>query len=189
MQSSSAVIFKFKKIKSVIASTFSPSICHEVMSWYAMNLVFWMLSFKAAISLSSYTIIKRLFSSSSLSAIRVVSSAYLRLLIFLLAVLIPACDSSRLTFFFFNFLHGSLFCCGEDSCITQWSYEPCHARPRKMYYCGKIVTCKKACKFLTKLNIVLPYDPSIISQGIYPTSLKTMSKQKPTCGYLYQLYS
>ena len=36
---------------------------------------------------------KRLFSSSSLSAIKVVSSAYLRLLIFLLAILIPACES------------------------------------------------------------------------------------------------
>ena len=35
-----------------------------------------------------------LYSSSSLSAIRVVSSAYLRLLIILLAVLIPACASS-----------------------------------------------------------------------------------------------
>ena len=35
------------------------------------------------------------FSSSSLSAIRVVSSAYLRLLIFLPAILIPACVSSR----------------------------------------------------------------------------------------------
>ena len=34
------------------------------------------------------------FSSSSLSAIRVVSSAYLRLLIFLPAILIPACASS-----------------------------------------------------------------------------------------------
>ena len=34
-------------------------------------------------SLSSFTFIKRLFSSSSLSAIRVVSSAHLRLLIFL----------------------------------------------------------------------------------------------------------
>ena len=42
------------------------------------------------------TFIKRLFSSSSLSAIRVVSSAYLRLLIFLPAVLIPACGSSCL---------------------------------------------------------------------------------------------
>ena len=38
--------------------------------------------------------IKRLFSTSSLSAIRVVSSACLRLLIFLLAILIPACASS-----------------------------------------------------------------------------------------------
>ena len=42
----------------------------------------------------SFTFIKRLFSSSSFSGIRVVSSAYLRLLIFLLAILIPACASS-----------------------------------------------------------------------------------------------
>ena len=39
-----------------------------------------------------------LFSSSSLSAIRVVSSAYLRLLIFLPANLIPACASSSPAF-------------------------------------------------------------------------------------------
>ena len=43
----------------------------------AMILVFWMLSFKPTFSLSSFTFTKRLFSSSSLSAIRVVSSAYL----------------------------------------------------------------------------------------------------------------
>ena len=36
----------------------------------------------------------RFFSSSSLSAIRVVSSAYLRLLIFLPTIFIPACESS-----------------------------------------------------------------------------------------------
>ena len=47
-----------------------------------------MLSFKPAFSLSSFTFSKRLFSSFSLSAIRVVSSAYLRLLIFLPAILI-----------------------------------------------------------------------------------------------------
>ena len=58
-----------------------------------MILVFWVLSFKPTFSLSSFTCIKRLFSSSSLSAIRVVSSAYLRLLIFLLAILISACAS------------------------------------------------------------------------------------------------
>ena len=48
-------------------------------------------------SLSSFTFIKRLF-SSLLSAIRVESSAYLRLLIFLLAILIPACASSSPAF-------------------------------------------------------------------------------------------
>ena len=51
----------------------------------------WVLS---RFSLSSFTLIKRLSSSSSLSAIRVVSSAYLRLLIFLPAIFTSACDSS-----------------------------------------------------------------------------------------------
>ena len=64
----------------------------------AMIFVFWMLSLKPALSLSSFTFIKRLFSSSSLSAIWVVSSAYLRLLIFLPAILIPACYSSSPAF-------------------------------------------------------------------------------------------
>ena len=45
-----------------------------------------MLNFKLTFSLSSFTFIKRLFSSSSLSAIRVVSSLYLRLLIFFPAI-------------------------------------------------------------------------------------------------------
>ena len=71
----------------------SPSICHEVMGPDAVILVFLMLSFKPTFSVYSFTFIKRLFSSSSLSAIRVVSSAYLRLLIFLPAILIPACAS------------------------------------------------------------------------------------------------
>ena len=60
------------------------------------DLFFWMLNFKPAFSLCSFTFIKRLFSSSSLSTFRVVSSAYLRLLIFLLAIFIPTCDSSSL---------------------------------------------------------------------------------------------
>ena len=72
--------------------------CHEVMGPDAMTFVFVMLSFKPAVSLSSLTLIKRLFSASSLSAIRVVSSSYLRLLIFLLTILIPACASSSLAF-------------------------------------------------------------------------------------------
>ena len=62
----------------------------ELMGPDAKILVFWMLNFKPTFSLSSFTLINRLFSSFSLSAIRVVSSAYLRLLIFLLTILIPA---------------------------------------------------------------------------------------------------
>ena len=67
-------------------STLPLFVCHEVMGLDAMIIVFWMLSFKPALSLSSFTFIKRLFSSSSLSAMRVVSFVYLRLLIFLLAI-------------------------------------------------------------------------------------------------------
>ena len=40
------------------------SICHEVMEPDAMILVFLILSFKPAFTLSSFTLIKRLFSSS-----------------------------------------------------------------------------------------------------------------------------
>ena len=95
LQSPPAVILEPKKIKSAIVS---PSIRHEVTGPDAMTLVFWMLNFKPTFSLSSFTFIKRLFSSSSLSAIRVVSSAYLRLLIFLPAILIPDCASSSPAF-------------------------------------------------------------------------------------------
>ena len=56
------------------------------------------VEFKVVFSLSSFALIKRLFSYSSLSAIRVVSSAYLRLLIFFQAILIPVCASSSLAF-------------------------------------------------------------------------------------------
>ena len=70
----------------------------EVMGPDSMIFVFWMLSFKPTFSLFTFTFIKRLFSSSSLSAIRVVSSAYLRLLIFLPAILIPAYASSSPAF-------------------------------------------------------------------------------------------
>ena len=98
LQSPSVVILEPPKIKSFTVFTVSPSISHEVMGPDAMIFVFWMLTFKLTFSLSSFTFIKRLFSSSSLSAIRVVSSAYLRLLIFLPAILIPSCASSSLAF-------------------------------------------------------------------------------------------
>ena len=85
------------QIKSLTVSIVSPSIRHEVMGLDAMIFVFWMLNFKPAFSLS-FNFIKKLFSSSSLSTIRVVSSAYLWLLIFLLEILIPACASSSTAF-------------------------------------------------------------------------------------------
>ena len=97
LQSPSAVILEPKKASLTLVSTVSPSICHEVMGPDAMIFIFWMLSFKPAFSLSSFTFIKRLLSSSSLSAIRVVSSAYLRLLIFLPAILIPAFFQSSIS--------------------------------------------------------------------------------------------
>ena len=67
--------------------------CHDSFFFF---LIF---SFKLAFTFSSFTLIKRFFSSSSLSAIRVVSPAYLRLLIFSPAILILACDSSSLAFY------------------------------------------------------------------------------------------
>ena len=94
--------FGAQKIK---CATVSSSICQEVMGPDAMILVFWMLSFKPTFSFSSFTFIKRLFSSSSLSAIRVVSSAYLRLLIFHPAILIPACASSSPVFLLMYFAY------------------------------------------------------------------------------------
>ena len=75
---------------------FSPSICHEVMGPDAMIFVFqcWVLSqpFHSPLSPSSRG------SFLLLLAITVVSSAYLRLLILLLAILILVCDSYILAF-------------------------------------------------------------------------------------------
>ena len=99
LQSPSAMVLEPQKIKSINCFHCFPSICHEVMGPDAMILVFWMLSFKPIFTLSSFTLIKSLFSCSLLSVIRVVSSVYLRLMIFLLEILIPACASSTLTFY------------------------------------------------------------------------------------------
>ena len=100
LQSPSAVILETKKIESFTVYIVPPSICHEVTGLDAM-LIFWMLSFTPTYSLSSFTFIKRLFSSSLLSVTRVLSSLYTRLLIFFLAILIPACASSSPIFIYF----------------------------------------------------------------------------------------
>ena len=82
--------FEAKLIKSVTISNFF-SFFHKGMGPDALILVFecCILSqlFQSPLSLSSF--IKRLFSFSMPSAIRMVSSAYRRLLIFLPAILTP----------------------------------------------------------------------------------------------------
>ena len=97
LQSPFSVIMKLTKIKSVTVSIVSPSIRLEVMGPDAMIVVFWTLNFKPAFSLSIFTFIKRLFSSSSfchkggvtcLSEVIDISPA----------ILIPACASSSPAF-------------------------------------------------------------------------------------------
>ena len=70
LQSMFTVILELKKIKSVTVSIVSPSICHELMGEDAMILVFWILSFQPVFSFSSFSLTRRLFSSSSVLAIR-----------------------------------------------------------------------------------------------------------------------
>ena len=62
-----------------------------------LSLVF-NIEFKPTSSFSSFTLIKRLFNSSLLSAIRVVSSTYLRLFLFFPPILILACNLSSPAF-------------------------------------------------------------------------------------------
>ena len=98
LQLPSAVILEPPKVKSLTVSIISPSICHEVMGPDAMILVFWMLSlsqlFHSPLSISSRGSLVLLH----FTAISVMSPAYLRLVIFLPAILIPACASSSLVF-------------------------------------------------------------------------------------------
>ena len=91
LQSPSAVILESRKIVCHCFHCFPIYLPWSDGTQCQKTLVFWMLSIKPTFSLSSFNFIKRLFSSSSLSAQRVVSSAYLRLLTFLLAILTPAC--------------------------------------------------------------------------------------------------
>ena len=119
MQSPSAVILEAKKIKSVIVYIVSPTICHEVIGPNAMILVSWMLSFKLGFSPSSFTFIKRLFSYSLLSAKTVVSFAYLKLLIFLQASLIPACASSSPAF---HMIYSAYELNNQGDNLQPWSF-------------------------------------------------------------------
>ena len=90
LQSLSAVILEPKKLKSVTVSIVCPSVCHEVMGPDAMILIFGMLSLNQ--------LFHSPFSSrgSSVPVHFCHNGACLRLLIFLPAILIPACAASSL---------------------------------------------------------------------------------------------
>ena len=97
------------------------------------DLSFLNVEFQASFSFSSFTLIKRLFSSASLSSIRVISSAYMSLLVFLSAILILTCDSSSLAFHIMNSAYklnkqdGNVqpcytpFSCSMCSSVASWS--------------------------------------------------------------------
>ena len=90
--SPSAVILKPKKIKSVITSAFSPSICHEAMGLDAMILIFWMLSFQlfhfSLLPLWRGSLVPLYFLPLKWYHLHIWGCWYC------LAILIPVCDSS-----------------------------------------------------------------------------------------------
>ena len=118
LQSPSTVILEPKKRKSVTTSPFpfylpcsKGTLCHDLSFFLNFSL-------KPTLLLS-FTLIKKLFSSSLLSAIRVISSTYLRLLMFLPPILILAYNSSSLAF---------LMMCSAYQLNKQGdSRQPCHS--------------------------------------------------------------
>ena len=102
-----------------------------------------MLNLKPGFSLSSFTFIKRLFRFYSLSAIRVVSSAYLRLLIFLPAILISACVSSSLAFYM---MYSAFKLNKQGDNIQSWR------TPLPIWY-QSVVPCPVLTCFLTCIQI------------------------------------
>ena len=92
------MILEPKKIKSATVSTFPSSICHEVVVLDAMNVEYLFVNSFLNVEFKlvfSSLLIERFFSSFLLSAIRVVLSSHLWMLLLLPAILIPACDLSR----------------------------------------------------------------------------------------------
>ena len=83
LQSPSTVIFRAQENKICHCFHFCPSYLLWSDGTRCHDLSFFNIEFQASFSLSSFTFIKKHFSSSSFSATGVVSSAYLGLLIFL----------------------------------------------------------------------------------------------------------
>ena len=97
LQSPFAVTLEPMNIKSATVSTLSPSVSHEVMEPDALIFSFLNIEFYA----SFFTLLFHPYQEALwflFTFYHLVSSASLRLLIFLQAVLIPACDWSSLAF-------------------------------------------------------------------------------------------
>ena len=119
----------------------------------AMIFVFWMLSFKPAFSPSSFTLIKKLCSFSSLSAIKVVSSSYLRLLMFLPAILLPPCDSSSLAF---HMIYSSYVLNKQGDNIEPW-HTPFPILNQFIFPCPVLTTASCRIKFSQEAGQVVWY--------------------------------
>ena len=134
LQLLSAVIMEPKKIKSVTVSIVSSYIYYQVMGPHVMILGFWMLSFRPAFSLS-------LSSRGSLVPLLflVVSSTYVRLLIFLQAILIPAYSSFHPAFCMMYFAY-KLNKQGDTALTCSFpNFEPVHSSMSNCNCC--FLTC------------------------------------------------
>ena len=98
LQSPSSVILERKERKSAVASTFPLPFAMKSWDQMSWSWLFSIFSFNICSFTPPHHPLKRLFSSSWLSAIRVIASTCLRLLMFLLPILILACNSSSLAF-------------------------------------------------------------------------------------------
>ena len=107
-----------------------------------LNVEFWASFF----TLLFHSPIKRLFNSSSLSAIRVVSSEYLRLLIFLLAILISAYDSSSLAF-------NSVYKLKKQGDNIQPWHSPFPTGNQLFFFCVCVCVSHFNCYFLTGIQV------------------------------------
>ena len=105
MHSPSAVILEPKKTKSIVIFPFPTSICHEVMGPDAMILVFWMLSLNQLFHSSLSPASRGSLVLLHFLPLEWCHSTYLRLLISLPAILIPACDSSSSAFHMMYFAY------------------------------------------------------------------------------------
>ena len=126
-----------------------------------------MLSFKPTFSLSTFTFINKLFSSSSLSAIRVVSSAYLRLLIYYVIFLSG----------FFHLAH--MFSSFQFSSVTQLCPTLCDPMDCSMPGVRSITNSRSLLKLIELVmssNHLILCRPLLLLPSIFP-SIRVFSNE------------